>query len=614
MCGIIGYTGSERARDVIIEGLRKLEYRGYDSAGIAVQADGGVLDVVRRAGKVSGLADAVAAEDMSSGCGVGHTRWATHGKPSEQNAHPHVDCTGKIAVVHNGIIENFVMLRGKLEAAGHTFASETDTEVIAHLLEDAYEGDLVKAVAKVTAKLQGAYGIAALHVDHPGQVVVTRKDSPIVVGHALATEKHGEGSLVASDVVALLDYTRDVTFLEDGQIALLTQQGIEYFDRDCTPIEIEPQHVDWDAQDAERGGFPDFMLKEINEQPRAVRDTIAGRVKNGRVLLEDLNLDDDDIDAIDGVTIIGCGTSYHAGLVARELIERWARIPVTVEIASEFRYRDPIVNSSTLVIAISQSGETADTLAAVRLARSKGAKVFAITNCMGSRITRESDGTLYVKANMEISVAATKSFLAQIACLMLIAMFLGQKKGRLTSRQVNSLYYELRSTPAQIEDILQDTDVIEQAAKMVAQAHSVMYVGRGIGSTVCNEGALKLKEISYLHAEAYAAGELKHGPIALLDENVPVVAVVTDSPTRMQTMSNVQEVLARGAKLVAVATEGDEEVAAIADYVFYIPRIQDWCSAITASVPLQLLARYVAVERGCDVDHPRNLAKSVTVE
>ena len=450
-----------------------------------------------------------------------------------------------------------------------------------------------------------------MHVDHPGTIAVTRKDSPIVVGYS---EGDNPAAHVASDIVAIMDFTRDVVFLEDGQYALLNPDGIEYFNSLGKKIEPELVHIDWDAENAERAGFPDFMLKEIYEQPRAVRDTIAGAVKNGRVLLDDLMLGDEDIDEIDNVYIIGCGTSYHAGLVARELIERWARIPTTVEVASEFRYRNPIVSSSTLVIAISQSGETADTLAAIRLARSKGARVFAITNCVGSRITRESDGTLYVKANMEISVAATKSFLAQIACLMLIAMFLGQKKGRLTTRQVNSLYYELRETPAQIEDILQDTDVIEEAAKMIAKAHSVMYVGRGVAATVCNEGALKLKEISYLHAEAYPAGELKHGPIALLDETVPVVAVVTESPTRMQTLSNVQEILARGAHVIAVATEGDEEVADIADYVFYIPRVRDWCSAITASVPLQLLARSVAVERGCDVDHPRNLAKSVTVE
>lgn len=610
MCGIVGYTGSAPVCDILLNGLRKLEYRGYDSAGIAVETEG-KISIVRRKGKVEELASAVEDWDVSSTCGIGHTRWATHGRPTESNAHPHSDCSGKIAVVHNGIIENFVQLRGILESEGHKFKSDTDTEIIAHLIEKHYDGDLVEALMKATQKMQGAYGLAVMHVDHPGQIAVTRKDSPIVVGFA---EGEKPASLVASDIVAIMDFTRDVVFLEDGQYALLKPDGIEYFSSTGCSVDLDTTHIDWDAQNAERAGFPDFMLKEIFEQPRAVRDTISGAVKNGYVLFDDLALDDDDIDAIDNVYIIGCGTSYHAGLVARDYIERWARIPTTVEVASEFRYRDPIVSSSTLVIAISQSGETADTLAAVRLARSKGARVFSITNCVGSRITRESDGTLYVKANMEISVAATKSFLAQIACLALIAMFLGQKRGHLTTRQVKSLYYELRETPAQIEDILQDTAVIEEAAKMVAKSHSVMYVGRGIASSVCKEGALKLKEISYLHAEAYPAGELKHGPIALLDENVPVVAVVTESPTRMQTLSNVQEILARGSKVIAVATEGDTEVSDIADHVFYIPKVADWATAITASVPLQLFARYIAIERGCDVDKPRNLAKSVTVE
>ena len=605
MCGIVGYIGREKASDILIEGLHRLEYRGYDSAGIAVPTGDGALEVIRREGKVEELERACAARELPATMGIGHTRWATHGRPSETNAHPHIDCEGKIAIVHNGIIENYVQLRDELKAEGHTFRSETDTEIVAHLLEKYYDGDLVAAMAKTVTRLEGAYGIAAIHVDHPDQIVVTRKDSPIVVGYAAEQQ----ASLLASDIVAVMNYTRDVIFLEDGQIAKLTREGITCYDGNLAPIEPALTHVDWDAESAERGGYPDFMLKEIFEQPRAVRDTIAGAVKNGRVLLDELDLDDDDIEAIDSVYIIGCGTSYHAGLVARELIERWARIPVSVEVASEFRYRDPIVGSNTLVIAISQSGETADTLAAVRIARAKGAQVFAVTNCVGSRITRASDG-----ANMEISVAATKSFLAQIACLMLIAMFLGQKKGRLTTRQVNSLYYDLRETPSQIEDILQDTAEIEKAAKLIAKAHSVMYVGRGIGSTICYEGALKLKEISYLHAEAYPAGELKHGPIALLDETVPVVAVVTDSPTRMQTLSNVQEILARKSHVVAVATEGDEEAARIADCVLYVPPCKDWCSAITASVPLQLLARYVALERGCDVDHPRNLAKSVTVE
>ena len=651
MCGIVGYVGKDPACDILLAGLKKLEYRGYDSAGIALlegststskgranttaaaggnenasapsasanttstsSTSAGNIDVLKRAGKVEELEKALQKSSneaiLQATCGIGHTRWATHGQPSEANAHPQCDCTGKISLVHNGIIENFTQLRDELQADGHKFVSDTDTEVIAHLLEKHYKGDLVQALAEVTKLFSGAYALAAMHVDNPGQIVVTRKDSPVVVGYS----KEKSAAFVASDVVALIEYTRDVIFLEDGQIALLSQDGISYFDAQTKPITPKITHVDWDIEDAEKGGYPDFMLKEIFEQPRAVRDTIAGKVKNGRVLLDEFNLDEDDIEAIDTVSIIGCGTSYHAALVARELIERWARIPTIVEVASEFRYRNPIVSSSTLVIAVSQSGETADTLAAVRLARSKGARVFAVTNCVGSRITRESDATLYVKANMEIAVAATKSFLAQIACLALIAMFLGQKKQRLTTRQVNSLYYELRETPAMIEDILQDADVVEPAAKILEHAHSALYVGRGIASTVCAEGALKLKELSYLHAESYSAGEMKHGPIALLDDKTPVVAVVTDSPTRAQTVSNIAEAKTRNSPIIALASEGDTEVEKLADCTIFIPKARDWCSAITASVPLQLLARFVALERGCNVDKPRNLAKSVTVE
>ena len=610
MCGIVGCTGEAPASSTLIEGLKKLEYRGYDSAGIALLEDGGTVSVVKRAGKVVELERAVGQHPSRVCCGIGHTRWATHGKPSEANAHPHLDCTGKIAVVHNGIIENFTQLRDELEADGHVFKSDTDTEVVAHLLESFYEGDVVDALRRAAERLAGAYGLAVVHADHPGQIAVTRKDSPVVVGYT----QDERAAFVASDIVAFIDRTRDVVFLEDGQFALLEPDGISYFDEAGASFAPSVTHVDWDVADAEKGGYPDFMLKEIFEQPRAVRDTIAGKVRNGRVLLDEFDLDEDDIEAIDTVYIIGCGTSYHAGLVARELIERWARVPTIVEVASEFRYRNPIVSSSTLVIAISQSGETADTLAAVRLARSKGARVFAVTNCVGSRITRESDATLYVKANMEISVAATKSFLAQIACLALIAMFLGQKKGRLTTRQVNSLYYELRETPSMIEDILQDLDDVEAAAKLLEGAHSALYVGRGIASAVCNEGALKLKELSYLHAEAYPAGEMKHGPIALLDERTPVVAVACDSPTRAQTISNIVEAKTRNSPIIALASEGDDEVAGIADAVLFVPKARDWCSAITASVPLQLLARYVALARGCDVDKPRNLAKSVTVE
>ncbi len=608
MCGIVGYVGNKPAKQVLIDGLKKLEYRGYDSAGIALPVEEGTLDVVCRRGKVAELEAAVEKDDNNATIGIGHTRWATHGKPSEKNAHPHTDCSGKIAIVHNGIIENFAALRAELIEQGHHFSSETDTEVIAHLLERYYEDSLLEAMQKTVAVLEGAYGIAAICADKPDELVVTRKDSPIVLGHA------GAESLVASDMVVIMDVTRDVTFLDDEEFAVLRNDGIAIYNKNGEEIEPQITHIDWDAQAAERAGYPDFMLKEIHEQPRVVRDTVAGHLVDGKIAFEDLQLSEQDIKDITNVYIIACGTSYHAGLVARDLIEAWARIPTIVEVASEFRYRNPIVTPKTLVIALSQSGETADTLAAIRIARAAGAKVIAITNCMGSRITRESDGTIYVKANMEISVAATKSFLAQIACVTLIAMFLAQERGLLQSEEIEQLYNELLNTSADIEHILLDTSEIEKASKLLLKAHSAMYVGRGIAATTCYEGALKLKEISYLHAEAYAAGELKHGPIALLDETVPVVAVVTDSTTRAQTISNIQEVLARGAHVIAVATEGDKEIADFADYVLYVPPVRECFSAITASVPLQLLARFVAVARGCDVDKPRNLAKSVTVE
>ncbi len=608
MCGIVGYVGTTPAKDILMEGLAKLEYRGYDSAGIALTDGTDDLQVIHRVGKVAELASVVDSMDLPSCCGIAHTRWATHGRPSEENAHPHRDCSGRIAVVHNGIIENYAELRDELKSQGHVFASETDTETVAHLLEQYYEGDLAEAMFKAVDRLQGAYGLAAICADHPDQIVVSRKDSPIVVG------SNGSAAMVASDMVAVMNFTRDVVFLEDGQLAVLSADGIAYYDAPGHEIQPETTHIDWDEQAAERAGYPDFMLKEIHEQPRVVRDTLAGHLRDGRIFLEDLTLTPEELAAIDRVSIIACGTSYHAGLVARELIEKWVRIPTSVEVASEFRYRDPIITPTTLVIAVSQSGETADTLAAVRLAREAGAKVFAVTNCMGSRITRESDGTLYVKANMEISVAATKSFLAQIVCLTLIALFLAQERGCLSEEEIGGLYDELCKTSPQIEKILADTSAIEEAAHVLEKAHSTMYVGRGIGATVCNEGALKLKEISYLHAEAYPAGELKHGPIALIDENVPVVAVVTQSPTREKTISNIEEVLARGAHVIAVATEGDTEITKIAEHVLYIPPIDDSFSAITASVPLQLLARFVAKARGCDVDQPRNLAKSVTVE
>ena len=616
MCGIVGYTGVDAAQDILITGLKRLEYRGYDSAGVALEdigSDGSrALDVIRRVGKVGGLESELAGGDYPATCGIGHTRWATHGKPSVVNAHPHVSCDGRIAVVHNGIIENFAELREELEARGHTFRSETDTEVFAHLIEEAYADtrDLMAAVREACTHVVGAYGLAAVSADEPGAIAVARKDNPIVIGR-------GErGSYVASDVIALIDATRDVVVLEDGQFAKLTADGIEYTDAAGCAISPEVTHIDWDIDMAEKGGYPDFMMKEICEQPRVVRDTLVGRMgANGELDIDELGLSLEELNLVDRVYVIACGTSYHAGLIAKNLIEGWARIPCEVEAASEFRYRDPIITPSTLVVAVSQSGETADTLAAIRDARIKGAKVFGITNVVGSPVARESDGVIYTKANKEIAVASTKSFIGQVVSLTLLALLLAQVKYRLTVGQVRMLFRELGDTAEQIQHIL-DTQqgAIHEAALACRDAQSALFVGRGMGAAISHEGALKLKEISYLHAEAYAAGEMKHGPIALIDPGFPVIAVATKSPVYDKTVGNLKECEARGAKIIAVATEGDEDIRAVADHVIYVPRVRDALSPITATVPLQLLAREVALLRGCDVDQPRNLAKSVTVE
>ncbi|MBU5405066.1 glutamine--fructose-6-phosphate transaminase (isomerizing) [Paraeggerthella hongkongensis] len=609
MCGIVGYTGRRPVQDILIEGLSRLEYRGYDSAGVAIEQDG-KLEVVHRKGKVSSLAHTLGHFDFTGTCGIGHTRWATHGRPSEANAHPHTSCNGRIAVVHNGIIENFAELREELEGLGHVFTSQTDTEVIPHLVEEAYREshDLMQAVREAAERLIGAYAIAVVSSDEPGTLVVSRKDSPLVVGLA------GDGAYVASDIIAVIDATRDVAVLSDGDIAKLTPESSEFFNVRGERFQPEITHVDWDVDVAEKGGYPDFMLKEIHEQPRVIRDTLAGRLVNGALAIDELDLSVEELNLIDRVYVIACGTSYHAGLIAKNLIEGWARIPTEVEVASEFRYRNPIITPTTLVVAVSQSGETADTLAAIRDARVKGARVFGITNVVGSPVARESDGVIYTKANKEIAVASTKSFLGQVVSLTLLAMLLAQVKGKLKMNQVRLLFRELADTADQVERILADTSAIDEAARACKDAASALFVGRGMGAAISYEGALKLKEISYLHAEAYPAGEMKHGPIALLDEGFPVIAVATKSPVYDKLISNLQESKARGAMVVAIATEGDQEIKQHADHVIYIPKVRDAFSAITASVPLQLFARAIAVERGCDVDQPRNLAKSVTVE
>lgn len=628
MCGIVGYTGFSQAKNVLIDGLKRLEYRGYDSAGIALErqsASAMELDVHRRVGKVAGLESELEHVDTASTCGIGHTRWATHGRPSVANAHPHTSCDGRIAVVHNGIIENFAELREELERRGHRFTSDTDTEVFAHLIEEAYEGrpadpatgepaqpgshDLMAAVREATTHVVGAYGLAALCADEPGVIAVARKDSPIIIGRG------EDGSYVASDVIAVIDATRDVVVLEDGQFARLTPEGIAYTDAEGAAIEPAITHIDWDIDMAEKGGYPDFMLKEIHEQPRVVRDTLVGRMIGGELDIDELGLTYEELNLIDRVYVIACGTSYHAGLIAKNLIEMWARIPCEVEAASEFRYRNPIITPSTLVVAVSQSGETADTLAAIRDARIKGAKVFGITNVVGSPVARESDGVIYTKANKEIAVASTKSFIGQVVSLTLLSLLLAQVKGKLTTGQVRMLFRELGDTAEQIQWIFDtQAEAVHEAALACKDAHSALFVGRGMGAAIAHEGALKLKEISYLHAEAYAAGEMKHGPIALIDPGFPVIAVTTKSPTYDKTVSNLKECEARGAKIIAVATEGDEDIKQIADHVIYIPPVRDAFCPITATVPLQLLAREVAIMRDCDVDQPRNLAKSVTVE
>lgn len=607
VCGIVGYTGSKQVKEILIEGLKHLEYRGYDSAGIAIQ-NGDKLDLVHCVGKVGKLESYVDDLKVESSCGIGHTRWATHGRPSKKNAHPHTSCNDHVAVVHNGIIENFVELKEELQSRGHEFTSETDTEVLAHLIEENYQGDLLEAVQKTTQSVIGAYGLAVISEYEPGVIVVTRKDSPIVLGMT------AEGAYVASDIIALIESTRDIVILGDHQFARMTPQAITYYDQEGNSFEPEVTHIDWDIDVAEKGGYPDFMLKEIHEQPRVVRDTMAGRMVNGELIIDELDLSHEELNLIDRVYVIACGTSYHAGLIAKQLIERWARIPTEVEVASEFRYRDPIITSTTLVVAVSQSGETADTLAAIRDARIRGAKVFGITNVVGSPVARESDGVIYTKANKEIAVASTKSFLGQVVSLTLLALLLAQTKSKMSTKEVRLLFQELADTAEQIEGILSDTSAIDEAALACTQATSALYIGRGFGSATCYEGALKLKEISYLHAEAYSAGEMKHGPIALLDEGFPVIVIATMSPTYDKVISNVQECKARGALVIAIATSGDEEIKKHADHVIYIPKVRDAFSPITASVPLQLLARSVAVARGCDVDQPRNLAKSVTVE
>jgi glutamine---fructose-6-phosphate transaminase (isomerizing) len=617
MCGIVGYIGNREAVPVIVDGLRRLEYRGYDSAGVAVFADDQRLDVRRASGKLRNLEEVIRNKPLSGSYGIGHTRWATHGRPTEENAHPHRDCKGQIVVVHNGIVENYLALRKQLTAEGHTFVTETDTEVIAHLVEKHLNGNLETAVRAALKEITGVFAISVISSSDPRKIVAARSGPPVVVG--LGQDEF----FVASDVPAILSHTRDIIFLNDGDVAILTPEGVRFTDFDGKTVRRTVSRILWDPIMAEKGGYKHFMLKEIFEQPRAIKDTMLGRVgqESGRVFLDEVDISEADFKAFEQVKIVACGTSWHAGLAGKFIIERLARLPVEVDYGSEFRYRDPIIQPNTLTIVISQSGETADTLAAQREAKQKGSKTLAICNVVGSMITREAAGTLITHAGPEIGVASTKAFTSQITALIIVGMYLGQVRGTLTKAAACTLVQEMMQIPGKLEHVLSQTAIYDELVKDFSRAQDFLYLGRGIHFPIALEGALKLKEISYIHAEGYPAGEMKHGPNALIDENLPVVVLATRDPESEEsrvhyekTLSNIQEVKARSGKVVAVACEGDEEVAKMADYVITIPVTRELLLPLLEMIPLQLLAYHIAVKRGCDVDQPRNLAKSVTVE
>jgi len=602
MCGIVGYVGFRDAVDVLIEGLRRLEYRGYDSAGVAVRTGDGLREL-KRAGKLKVLADALAQSPLSGTVGIGHTRWATHGPPTDRNAHPHR--SGKLAIVHNGIIENYLELKGRLEQKGYRFESDTDTEVLAHLIADHYRGDLEAALRAALAEARGAYAVVAMHEDED-VLVAARTVSPLVVGL-------GEGeNFLASDVPALLPYTRRVVFLEDGEMAVVRRDGVEIKDLAGNPRPLRVTEVDWSLEQAEKGGFPHYMLKEIMEQPWVLENTLGGRLDEaaGEVRL-DLPLDPG---AFERIHVVAAGTAFYAGWVGKYLIEKLARLPVEAEIASEYRYRDPVVDGKTLFIAVSQSGETIDTLEALREARNRGAATLGVINVKGSSITREADATLYIHAGPEIGVASTKAYLAMLAAMVMLAVWLGRARGTLDPAEARALLHEMRKLPRLAEAVLGRREAVERVAAKYHQATDFLFLGRNLHAPTAFEGALKLKEISYIHAEAYPAGEMKHGPIALIDEHLPVVVVSPRGPWYEKTRSNIQEVRARGGRVIAVATDGDEEIRDHAEEVLYIPEVHPLLSPILAVIPLQLLAYETAVLLGRDVDQPRNLAKSVTVE
>ena len=624
MCGIVGYVGKKRVVPVIIDGLKRLEYRGYDSAGIAVSGNGEGLQIRRAEGKLRNLEEVIRLKPLDGTYGIGHTRWATHGRPSEENAHPHRDCTGHIVVVHNGIVENYMQLKKQLRASGHTFSTETDTEVIAHLIEkhiaagsNGQKIPLEEAVRLTVRELAGVFALAVISVDEPNKIVAARNGPPAVIG--LGKDEY----FVASDVPAILYHTRDLFFLGDGDLATITPSGVQLTDFDGNSITRQVQHVTWDPIMAEKGGFKHFMLKEIYEQPRAIRDTSMGRLSldTGKIFLDEMDISEEELKNIKKMQIAACGTSWHAALAGKFMIERLAKVPVEVDYASEFRYRDPITGPDEITMLITQSGETADTIAAQRESKAKGSKTLAICNVVGAMIAREANGTIYTHAGPEIGVASTKAFTAQLTALFLFALYLGQIRGTVTEEESRKLVEELSMLPGKLESVLAREEELEDLAKQYNRATDFLFLGRGIHYPIALEGALKLKEISYIHAEGYPAGEMKHGPNALIDENLPVVILATkdvNDPNSVlryeKTISNLKEVKARSGQVIAIATEGDDEIHESADYVVFVPSAPELLSPILEIVPLQLLAYHIAVRRGCDVDQPRNLAKSVTVE
>ena len=612
MCGIVGYVGQQNAVDVVIEGLRRLEYRGYDSAGVAV-VTGDEVQVRRRAGKLANLEKLLAEQPLpATTSGLGHTRWATHGAPTDRNAHPHIDESAQVAVVHNGIIENFATLRAQLQDGGVTLTSDTDTEVVSHLLAQAFNGDLADAMREVCLRLEGAFTLVAMHASQPDVIVGARRNSPLVVGRGA-----GENFL-GSDVSAFIAHTRHAVELGQDQVVEIRADRIEVTTFDGAPAEVREYEVDWDASAAEKGGYDYFMLKEIHEQPKAVADTLLGRIDDdGHLKLDEMRLSDEDLRDIDKVVIIGCGTAYHSGLIAKYSIEHWTRIPAEVEVASEFRYRDPILGRQTLVIAISQSGETMDTLMAIRHAREQGSRVLAICNVNGSTIPRESDAVVYTYAGPEIAVASTKAFLTQIVAVNLVALYLAQVRGTKWSDEIIRHVQELAEMPAAVDRVLDTVEPMRALARELVDAKAVLFLGRHVGYPVALEGALKLKELAYMHAEGFPAGELKHGPIALIEQGLPVVVVVPPRSRKVlhdKIVSNIQEIRARGARTIVIAEEGDDTVAPYADTLVPVPAVPTLLQPIVATVPLQVFACELASAKGYDVDQPRNLAKSVTVE